>query len=57
MIDGVQVVGHQLREQWRLWANEEIDEEQEVEAWRLLEQSAKQDVTVTGTEKASGVRG
>ncbi|KIY03307.1 uncharacterized protein Z520_01774 [Fonsecaea multimorphosa CBS 102226] len=46
IVDGVQVVGHQLKEQWRLWTGEEINEQQEEVAWRILRESASSDSTV-----------
>ncbi|OAP65573.1 hypothetical protein AYL99_01545 [Fonsecaea erecta] len=46
IVDGVQVVGHQLKEQWRPWTGEEIDEQQEEVAWKLLRESANSDPTV-----------
>ena len=47
IVDGVQVVGHQLKEQWRLWTGKEIDEQEEAQAWRLVQEGAKRDPTVT----------
>ncbi|OAL39638.1 hypothetical protein AYO20_01035 [Fonsecaea nubica] len=49
IVDGVQVVGHQLKEQWRPWTGEEINKQQEEIAWRILRESANSDPTVTPT--------
>ncbi|KIW27795.1 uncharacterized protein PV07_07502 [Cladophialophora immunda] len=47
IVDGVQVVGHQLKEQWRPWTGEEINTQEEEIAWRILRNSANSDPTVT----------
>ncbi|EXJ73828.1 uncharacterized protein A1O5_03590 [Cladophialophora psammophila CBS 110553] len=46
-VDGIQVVGHQLKEQWRPWTGEEINKQQEEVAWKILRESACSDSTVT----------
>lgn len=46
VIDGVQVVGHQLKEQWRLWTGEEIGGEVDEVAWEILKERASTDPTV-----------
>jgi quinate dehydrogenase len=49
-VDGVQVVGHQLKAQWKPWTGQELDEEQEKAAWAILERSSLSDPTVTPQE-------
>ena len=46
VVDGVQVVGHQFRVQWRPWTNTEIDDRQEAAAWKILRETVLTDPTV-----------
>lgn len=46
--EGVQVVGHQLKDMWKLWTGNEITEENEAVMWELLQQAARNDPTVAG---------
>lgn len=48
--EGVQVVGHQLKHMWKLWAGQEITEENEAAMWELLHQAARDDPSVAGTQ-------
>ncbi|OCT52896.1 Quinate dehydrogenase [Cladophialophora carrionii] len=49
-VDGVQVVGHQLKAQWKPWTGRELEEEQEKAAWEILRRCALSDPTVTPQE-------
>ncbi|EXJ60304.1 hypothetical protein A1O7_04456 [Cladophialophora yegresii CBS 114405] len=49
-VDGVQVVGHQLKAQWKPWIGGELDEEQEKAAWEILRSCALSDPTVIPQE-------
>lgn len=47
VVDGVQVIGHQLQAQWKPWTGQSLTEEQEKVAWEMLRRSALSDPTVT----------
>lgn len=41
-VEGTEVIGHQIEEQWRLWAGDEAGKrEPKEEAWRILRKAAK----------------
>ena len=46
--EGVQVVGHQLKDQWKLWTGKEVSQDEEAIVWQLLLQAARNDPTVVG---------
>ncbi|KAJ9603836.1 hypothetical protein H2200_011357 [Cladophialophora chaetospira] len=46
VVDGVQVIGHQLRAQWEPWTGQSLSKQDEKVAWEILIESAKSDPTV-----------
>lgn len=53
IVEGIEVVGYQLKLQWKLWTDEEISELWEKEAMAILHQCANTDPSVTPVEKNS----
>jgi quinate dehydrogenase len=47
VVDGVQAAGHQLKAQWKLWTGQELDQQLEEAAWKILHASALTDPTVS----------
>jgi quinate dehydrogenase len=47
VVDGVEVVRHQLKVQWEPWTGQRIDRQQEETAWTMLRESVLSDPTVT----------
>ena len=40
-VEGTEVIGHQIEEQWRLWTGRVLTKGQQEEAWRLLRREAE----------------
>jgi quinate dehydrogenase len=41
-VEGTEVIGHQIEEQWRLWTGRVLTKGQQEEAWRVLRREAEE---------------
>jgi quinate dehydrogenase len=41
-VEGTEIIGHQIEEQWRLWTGRALTLEQQQEAWKVLRREAEE---------------
>jgi quinate dehydrogenase len=41
-VEGTEIIGHQIEEQWRLWTGQTLTPAQQAEAWRVLRRAAEE---------------
>jgi quinate dehydrogenase len=41
-VEGTEIIGHQIEEQWRLWTGQVLTATQQEEAWRVLRRAAEE---------------